>query len=73
MRPQQNKHQHLAITHFVDQTETSGMELDFVAMTGAPQLAGGNPRSDQSFGQLLLELLPKPCAQGLPFPQGFGM
>jgi hypothetical protein len=68
-----NKHQHLAIPHFVDQAETSGAELDLVAMTGAPQLAGGNPRFDQPFVQRFLELLPDPCAQGPPFPQGLGM
>ena len=68
-----NEHQHLAIPHFVDQAETSGAELDLEAMTGAPQLAGGNPRFDHPFGQLLLELLPDPCAQGPPFPKGLGM
>jgi hypothetical protein len=59
--------------HFVDQAETSGAELDFGAITGAPQLAGWSPRFDQPFGQLLFALLPDPCAQGPSFPQGLGM
>ena len=48
-----NKHQYLAVPHFVDQMETSGAELDLGAMAGAPQLAGWNLRFDQPFGQLL--------------------
>lgn len=68
-----NQHQHLAITHLVDEAKSSSAKFDFVAMTGSPQFAGWNPLFEQPFGQLVLELLLDPCAQGLPFPQGLGM
>ena len=68
-----DKHQHLVIPHFVDQTETSGAELDLVAIGGAPQRAGGNLRFDQPLGQLLFELLPNPCGQRPPLPQSLGV
>lgn len=48
-----DQHQHLPITHFVDQTETGGAEDDLGAMAGDSQLAGGIPRFAQPFGQPL--------------------
>ena len=61
------------ILHFINQPKSGGTQLDFVAITGAPQLAGGNPRFDQPFSKLVFELLPDPGRELLPFPQGLGM
>jgi hypothetical protein len=48
------------ILHFINQPKSGGTQLDFVAITGAPQLACGNPRFDQAISKLVFELLPDP-------------
>ena len=65
----QDQHQHLLISHLIDQAKSGGTELDLVAVGGSAQLAGWDAGLDQTFGQLFLELLSDPERQLLPLPQ----
>jgi hypothetical protein len=68
-----DNHQHLVFLHLINQPKSGGTQLDFVAITGTPQLAGGDLRFDQPFNKFVFELLPDPGRELLPFPQGLGM